>query len=356
MMQNGDIENIETENQSVQDELFEHYRFTVDLGQELVRIDKFLDGKIANVSRTKIQAAIELGNVLVNDRPVKSNYRVKPRELITILLGFPKIEFELIPENIPLNIVYEDGDLLVVNKSAGMVVHPAIGHYTGTLVNALAYHLAGNEMFSENDVRSGLVHRIDKDTSGLLVVGKNERALSGLGKQFFEHTASRTYHALVWGDISDNEGTIIGNVGRHPANRKIMTVFQDDSVGKHAVTHYRVLKRFAYCTYIECKLETGRTHQIRVHFSSLGHPLFNDAEYGGNKILKGSLFSKYKQFVENCFQVCPRQALHAKTLGFVHPITKTKLMFDSEVPDDMSELLRKWENYITGRIPDDKLQ
>lgn len=349
MLQQDYINNAETENQSAQEDLFEHFRFVVDAGQAVLRIDKFLGGKIANVSRTRIQAAIEAGNVFVNSKTVKSNYKIKPGEVITILLSFPKIEFELIPENIPLQIVYEDNDLLVVNKPAGMVVHPAVGHFTGTLVNALAFHLQGNELFSENDIRSGLVHRIDKDTSGLLVVGKNEKTLNGLGKQFFEHTASRTYHALVWGNLPDDEGTITGNVGRHPSNRKVMTVFHDASVGKHAVTHYRVLQRYTYCTYIECRLETGRTHQIRVHFSNMGFPLFNDSEYGGNSIVKGALFSKYKQFVENCFQICPRQALHAKTLGFVHPVTKKKLMFDSEIPTDMAALLQKWDAYISGR-------
>ncbi|HOY38466.1 MAG: RluA family pseudouridine synthase [Bacteroidales bacterium] len=328
-----------------QEELFEHYRFIVDNGQSPVRIDKYLASKIANVSRNKIQAASDAGNIRVNDTPIKSNYKVKPADVITILLSFPKIEFELIAEDIPIEVVYEDNDVLVVNKRAGMVVHPSLGHYQGTLVNALAFHLQGNELFSENNMRSGLVHRIDKDTSGLLVIGKNERALNHLGKQFFEHTARRTYHALVWGNTAEEKGTITGHIGRHLKDRKIMDVFEDGSYGKHAVTHYQVLDRFGYVTYIECKLETGRTHQIRAHFSHIGHPLFNDSDYGGNQILKGPIFNKYKQFVSNCFEICPRQALHAKTLGFIHPVTKKEMMFDSLIPKDMQACIDKWRSY-----------
>ncbi len=345
----GNQYNNDPENFDNQEELFEHYRYVVDPGQSLLRIDKYLAAKIANVSRTKIQAASDAGNILVNENPVKPNYRVKPGDIISILLNFPKIEFELIPQNIPLSIVYEDGELLVVNKAAGMVVHPGVGNYEGTLVNALAFYLRENELFSENNMRAGLVHRIDKDTSGLLVVGKTEKALGFLGKQFYNHTTARTYHALVWGDLTQDYGTITGHIGRNPKNRKIMSVFEDGSSGKHAITHYRVLRRFGYVSLVECKLETGRTHQIRAHFSHIGHPLFNDADYGGNKILKGSGFSKYKQFVENCFQICPRQALHAKTLGFVHPVSKKEMLFDTEIPNDMQQCIDKWESYISGR-------
>lgn len=345
----GNQYNNDPENFDNQEELFEHYRYVVDPGQSLLRIDKYLAAKIANVSRTKIQAASDAGNILVNENPVKPNYRVKPGDIISILLNFPKIEFELIPQYIPLSIVYEDGELLVVNKAAGMVVHPGVGNYEGTLVNALAYYLRENELFSENNMRAGLVHRIDKDTSGLLVVGKTEKALGFLGKQFYNHTTARTYHALVWGDLTQDYGTITGHIGRNPKNRKIMSVFEDGSSGKHAITHYRVLRRFGYVSLVECKLETGRTHQIRAHFSHIGHPLFNDADYGGNKILKGSGFSKYKQFVENCFQICPRQALHAKTLGFVHPVSKKEMLFDTEIPNDIQQCIDKWESYISGR-------
>ncbi|NLA23477.1 MAG: RluA family pseudouridine synthase [Bacteroidales bacterium] len=343
------LENLETDNQFSQDELFEHFRFVVDPGQSLLRIDKFLNTKIANISRTKIQAAIQAGNVLVNENKIKSNYKVKPNDIISVLLSFPKLEFELIAEDIPLEIVFEDKDLLVVNKEAGMVVHPAPGHSRGTLVNALAYYLQDNDLFSENNIRPGLVHRIDKNTSGLLVIGKNELTLSGLGKQFYEQSTKRLYHALVWGNLPNDEGTITGNIGRNLSNRKIMAVFNDENIGKPAVTHYKVLKRFNYCTYVECRLETGRTHQIRVHFSNLGYPLFNDAEYGGDKILKGPIFNKYKQFVENCFKICPRQALHAKVLGFKHPTTKEKIVLESDLPNDFAQLIDKWESYYENK-------
>jgi len=330
-----------------QDELFEHYKIVADKGQQLLRVDKFLLNRIDNTSRTKIQNAAESGSIVVNGRAVKSNYRVKPFDEISIVLPYPPREIELLPENIPIDIVYEDDDLAIINKSAGMVVHPGYGNYTGTLVNALMYHfneLAPNK--SGEILRPGLVHRLDKLTSGIMVIAKNEFALSDLSRQFFYRTIERRYHALVWGNVKDDEGTIIGNVGRSKKNRKLMDVYPEGSEdGKHAVTHYKVLKRFSYVTLVECKLETGRTHQIRVHFKHIGHPLFNDIEYGGDKVLKGTTFAKYKQFVENCFTLIPGQALHAKTLGFEHPVKKTNISFNSDLPQGFTELLEKWGNY-----------
>lgn len=330
-------------------ELFEHHRIEVDAGQALLRVDKFLMDRLPHASRTRIQAAAESGNVLVNGKAVKANYRVKPRDIITIVMAWPKREIEIIPENIPLHIVYEDNDLMVINKPAGMVVHPAFGHFSGTLVNALAWHLKGNPLFAQNELRPGLVHRIDKDTSGLLVIAKTEQAKTHLALQFFNKTSSRKYVAVCWGNLEEESGTITGHIGRHPVNRKTMSVYPDGSHGKHAVTHYNVLERLGYVNVVECVLETGRTHQIRAHFKYIKHPLFNDKEYGGNDILKGTTFVKYKQFVNNCFAICPRQALHAKTLGFEHPTTGERLSFDSELPTDMQQLIEKWRTYTSGR-------
>lgn len=332
-----------------QQELFEHYRFTVDPGQSLLRIDKYLFSRIENVSRTRIQDAANAGNILVNDDPVKPNYRIKPGDIIQIVLPHPPREIELIPQDIPINILYEDNDVIVVNKEAGMVVHPAYGNYSGTLVNALMWHFRDLPLFSTGELRPGLVHRIDKNTSGILVIAKNELALNRLSKQFYDRTTDRKYIALVWGVPNPPEGTITGHVGRNIRDRKIMQVFPDGSQGKPAITHYRVLEDFSYVSVVECKLETGRTHQIRVHFSHIKHPLFNDEEYGGDKILKGTTFSKYQQFVRNCFDILPRQALHAKSLAFDHPVSGKRLFFDSELPDDMRQAIDKWRLYISGR-------
>lgn len=332
-----------------QQELFEHHRFIVDPGQSLIRIDKYLFARMENISRTRIQNAANAGNILVNNNPVKPNYRVKPDEIVQIVLPSPPREIELIPENIPVNIVYEDDDVIVVNKEPGMVVHPAYGNYSGTLVNALMWHFRDLPLFSPGELRPGLVHRIDKNTSGILVIAKNELALNRLSRQFYERTTDRKYIALVWGTPDPREGTITGNVGRNIRNRKIMQVFPDGSQGKPAITHYKIIEEFGYTSLIECKLETGRTHQIRVHFSSIRHPLFNDDEYGGDRILKGTTFSKYQQFVKNCFKILPRQALHAKSLAFDHPVTGKRMSFDSELPEDMQQVIDKWRKYISGR-------
>ncbi|MFO7616693.1 MAG: RluA family pseudouridine synthase [Bacteroidales bacterium] len=332
-----------------QSELFEHFRFVADPGQSLLRIDKFLLHRLQDTSRTKIKAAADAGCILVNDKQVKANYKIKPGDVVLILLSYPRKEFSLVPEDIPLEVIYEDDSLLVVNKKAGMVVHPAHGNYTGTLVHALAWRYRDLDMFSQEDSRAGLVHRIDKDTSGLLVAAKSEKAKSHLGRQFLEKTSHRLYQALVWGLPKEPAGTIEGHIGRNPKNRQTMHVFPDGSQGKHAVTHYRVLEDLGYISLIECRLETGRTHQIRAHMKYIGHPLFNDADYGGNEILKGTTFSKYKQFVENCFRILPRQALHAKELGFHHPETGQWMFFDSNLPDDMAEAIAKWRKYLSGR-------
>ena len=332
-----------------QSELFEHFRFSADPGQGHLRIDKFLTHKLQDTSRTKIKEAADAGCILVNGQPVKANYKVKPDDQIVIMLSFPRREFEITPENIPLNIVYEDDALLVVNKPAGMVVHPAHGNYSGTLVHALMWHLKELEMFNQQDSRAGLVHRIDKDTSGLLLVAKTERARSILGKQFYNKTTYRKYHALVWGVPEPPQGTIEGHIGRDQKYRKNMQVFPDGSYGKSAITHYRLLEDLSYISLIECQLETGRTHQIRIHMKYAGHPIFNDARYGGDEILKGTTFTKYKQFVQNCFKLLPRQALHAKELGFHHPETGKWMQFDSELPEDMQAVIRKWRNYLLGR-------
>lgn len=330
-------------------ELFEHYRFVVDAGQSMLRIDKYLSKRIENVSRTRVQAAAQAGNILVNNSPVKPNYRVKPLDVIQILLPNPPREIELIPQDIPVNVVYEDDDLIVVDKPAGMVVHPAYGNYSGTLMNALMYHFRDLPLFRTGELRPGLVHRIDKNTSGLLVVAKNEYAHNRLARQFFKRTTGRLYTALVWGTPDPAEGTITGHVGRNIRDRKIMQVFPDGSQGKHAVTHYRIIEPLGYVSLIECRLETGRTHQIRVHMAWNGHPLFNDEEYGGHRILKGTTFTKYQQFVRNCFELLPRQALHARTLAFDHPVTGKRLSFESPVPQDMVTVIEKWRNYIAGR-------
>jgi 23S rRNA pseudouridine1911/1915/1917 synthase len=332
-----------------QQELFEHHRFSVDPGQSMIRIDKFLFARMENTSRTRIQNAAVAGNILVNNASVKPSYRVKPNDIIQIVLPNPPREIELIPENIPIDIIYEDDDVIVVNKAPGMVVHPAYGNYTGTLVNALMWHFKDLPLFSSGELRPGLVHRIDKDTSGILVIAKNELALNKLSKQFYDRTTDRKYIALAWGIPDPKEGTITGHVGRNLRNRKIMQVFPDGSHGKPAVTHYKIIEDLGYISVVECKLDTGRTHQIRVHFSSIRHPLFNDDEYGGNKVLKGTTFSKYHQFVENCFKILPRQALHAKSLAFDHPATGKRLSFDSELPEDIKQVIEKWRRYISGR-------
>ncbi|OUR94300.1 RNA pseudouridine synthase [Flavobacteriales bacterium 34_180_T64] len=327
------------------DDLYEHHSFVADKGQTPLRIDKYLMNRIENATRNKIQTAAKEGSIYVNDVQVKQNYKVKPLDKIRVLFEHPPYEYLLTPENIPLDIVYEDDELLVVNKPAGMVVHPGHGNYSGTLINALVYHFENLPINSSE--RPGLVHRIDKDTSGLLVVAKTEQAMTHLSKQFFNKTSEREYVAIVWGNMDEDEGTIEGNIGRHPKNRLQNTVFVDDDEGKGkpAVTHFKVLERLGYVTLVRCKLETGRTHQIRVHMKYIGHTLFNDARYGGERILKGTTFTKYKQFVDNCFKVLPRQALHAKTLGFKHPKTGEQLSFSSEIPDDMQECIEKWRHY-----------
>ncbi len=336
----------------IEDELYEHFRFEVTKGQQLLRIDKFLMLLIPNATRSKIQKAADNGDIYVNDVPVKSNYKVKPMDVIRILLTHPPFENRVDPENIPLDIVYEDDALLLINKPAGLVVHPGHGNYTGTLVNALAYHFENLPLNSSE--RPGLVHRIDKDTTGLLVIAKTEQALTHLALQFEKKTSEREYVAMVWGNVKEDEGTIEGNITRHVKDRMQMQVSQDPEVGKPAITHYKVLERFGYVTLVSCILETGRTHQIRVHMKYLGHPLFNDARYGGDLILKGTTFTKYKQFIDNCFKIMPRQALHAKTLGFVHPVTKEMMRFNTELPQDMTDLIEKWRGYSKLNMVDDE--
>ena len=330
-------------------ELYEHFRVVVDKGQSQVRVDKYLFERLVNSSRNRIQKAGDAGFIMANGKPVKSSYKVKPCDVLTVMMDRPRYDNDIIPEDIPLDIVYEDNDLMVVNKPAGLVVHPGCGNYHGTLVNAIAWHLKDNPKYDPNDPQVGLVHRIDKDTSGLLVVAKTPDAKTHLGLQFYNKTTKRKYNALVWGVVENNEGTIEGNIGRNPKDRMQMAVLSDPAQGKHAVTHYRVLERLGYVTLVECVLETGRTHQIRVHMKHIGHTLFNDERYGGNEILKGTHFSKYKQFVNNCFETCPRQALHAMTLGFVHPRTGEEMFFTSPLPEDMTNLIDKWRNYISNR-------
>jgi 23S rRNA pseudouridine1911/1915/1917 synthase len=338
-----DTEFLEQEEQ----DLFEHLRVVVDKGQSLLRIDKFLMHRVENASRNRIQNAIELGNVLVNDKPIKSSYRVKPLDVISVVLPHPPRDTEVYPEDLPINVVYEDDDVLVVDKAAGMVVHPGYNNYTGTLVNALVYHFQQLPTLPGNDGRPGLVHRIDKDTSGLLLISKNERSMNWLAKQFFDHTITRKYIALAWGDL-EQDGTVTGYIGRSINDRRVMSIYDDPEKGKWSVTHYKVLERMGYVTLIECQLETGRTHQIRAHMKHIGHPLFSDATYGGDKILKGTVFSKYKQFVENCFELMPRQALHAQTLGFLHPTLKKQIAFESPLPPDFESVLQKWRKYTAA--------
>ena len=328
-------------------ELYEHFRVVVDKGQSQVRVDKYLFERLVNSSRNRIQKAADAGLIMANGKPVKSSYKVKPCDVLTVMMDRPRYDNDIIPEDIPLDIVYEDNDLMVVNKPAGLVVHPGCGNYHGTLVNAIAWHLKDNPKYDPNDPQVGLVHRIDKDTSGLLVVAKTPDAKTHLGLQFYNKTTKRKYNALVWGVVENNEGTIEGNIGRNPKDRMQMAVLSDPAQGKHAVTHYRVLERLGYVTLVECVLETGRTHQIRVHMKHIGHTLFNDERYGGNEILKGTHFSKYKQFVNNCFETCPRQALHAMTLGFVHPRTGEEMFFTSPLPEDMTNLIDKWRQRRT---------
>lgn len=330
-------------------ELHEHFRVVVDKGQTQIRVDKFLSDRMVNASRNRIQKAAEAGCVLANGSPVKSNYKVKPEDVITLMMNRPRYDNDIIPEDIPLDIVYEDESLMVINKPAGLVVHPGHGNYHGTLVNAIAWHLRDNPDYDANDPQVGLVHRIDKNTSGLLVVAKTPDAKTNLGIQFLKRTTRRKYQALVWGVVEEGEGTIEGNLARHPKNRLQMAVFDDPEIGKHAITHYRVLERIGYVTLVECVLETGRTHQIRVHMKHIGHTLFNDERYGGNEVLKGTHFSKYKQFVNNCFGICPRQALHAMTLGFTHPVTGKEMDFTTPIPQDMLQLIDKWRGYISNR-------
>lgn len=339
-----DIDELEGEPQ-----LYEHFRFVVDSGQEPLRIDKYMLEKLQHSSRNRIQRAADAGFVHVNDRPVKRNYRVRPGDVVTLMLDRPRHDTSIEAEDIPLDVVYEDSQLMVVNKPAGLVVHPGVGNFTGTLVNALAWHLRDVEGYDPNDPEVGLVHRIDKDTSGLLVVAKTPDAKTKLGLQFFNKTTHRSYNALVWGNVKDDEGRIEGNIGRDPKDRLRMAVFAPDSgIGKPAVTHYRVIERFGYVTLIECILETGRTHQIRAHMRSIGHPLFADERYGGMEILRGERSASYRAFVQNCFSLCPRQALHAHTLGFVHPTTGKQMDFTSEWPEDMRQLIEKWRTFIAG--------
>lgn len=339
---------LNNDNEELEDELFEHYKFISPKGQSIVRVDKFLLQLIENTTRNKIQQAAERGNIFANGIAVKSNYKVKPFDEIKVMLAHPPFENRIDPEDIPLDIVYEDDDLLLINKPVGLVVHPGHGNYTGTLVNALAFHFDNLPMNSSN--RPGLVHRIDKDTSGLLVIAKNDNAMAHLAKQFEEKTTEREYIAIVWGNVKEDKGTIEGNLARHAKDRMQMAVYDDPTIGKPAVTHYKVLERLGYVTVVSCILETGRTHQIRAHMKHIGHPLFSDARYGGDLILKGTTFSKYKQFVENCFKILPRQALHAKTLGFEHPVTKEYMRFDTELPQDMVECIEKWRNYSKSHL------
>lgn len=345
-----DFEVIENEQLSDEDELFEHFSYEVDKGQAITRIDKFLCNRMESISRSRIQTAADAGTIYVNDKKVKSNYKVKPLDKVSVILPYPPRNIEMIAEDIPINIVYEDSDLMIINKDAGMVVHPGHGNYTGTLMNALTFYLKNTPLFQEGNMRAGLVHRIDKNTSGLLVIAKNEHSHTHLAKQFFNHTIQRKYHALVWGNFEEENGTVIGNIARSLKNRMKMEVFEPDSgIGKHAITHYRVLERLGYVTLIECQLETGRTHQIRVHMEKLRHPMFNDERYGGDDILRGTTFTKYKQFVRNCFEVMPRHGLHAKSLGFIHPTSGKEMFFESDIATDMQQCIDKWRGYVATR-------
>jgi len=345
-IQNNIIEELADDEQQ---QLYEHFRLVADAGQVPVRVDKFMVDKLQHSSRNRIQKAADAGFVHVNDRAVKSNYKVRPGDIVTLMLHRPRHDTSILPENIPLDVVYEDDQLMVVNKPAGLVVHPGVGNFTGTLVNALAYYLRDLPSFDPNDPEVGLVHRIDKDTSGLLVISKTPEAKTSLGAQFFNKTTHRSYEALVWGHFVEDEGRIEGNITRDPKDRLRMTVTDPESgLGKPAVTHYKVIERFGYVTLLECILETGRTHQIRAHMRHIGHPLFGDERYGGMEILRGERSSTYKAFIQNCLDICPRQALHARTLGFVHPVTKRQMDFTSELPDDLESLIKKWRGYVNG--------
>jgi 23S rRNA pseudouridine1911/1915/1917 synthase len=326
-----------------QEELFEHHRIVAEAGQTPLRVDKFLVNLLKNTTRNKIQQAAAAGNIRVNEKKAKSNQKIKPGDLVQVVLAYPPRDTHLVAQDIPVEVMYQDQDVIVIQKEPGMVVHPGFGNYDGTLVNALLYKFQNLPGLDQQ--RPGLVHRLDRDTSGIMVVAGNEKAMAHLANQFFERTTQRTYHALVWGNVEEESGTITGNIGRSPKNRKVFKVYEDGDFGKHAVTHYKVIERLGYVTLVECKLETGRTHQIMVHMKYIGHTLFNDKEYGGDKILKGTTFTKYRQFVENCFRSCPRQALHAKTLGFIHPTTEEALSFNSELPEDLQVLVEKWRNY-----------
>ncbi len=341
----------DSEDESIQGdgEMYEHFRFVADKGQQLLRVDKFLVSRLEKSSRNRVQQAADAGCVLVNGKPVKSNYRVKPLDIVSVVMDRPRYELEIFPEDIPLDIVYEDSELLVVNKPAGLVVHPGHGNYSGTLVNALAWHFRDNPDYDVNDPRMGLVHRIDKDTSGLLVVAKTPDAKTHLGKQFFNKTTRREYVAVVWGVPQPADGRIEGNIGRNPKDRMQMAVMEDPSMGKHAVTHYSLIENLGYASVVRCRLETGRTHQIRVHMRHIGHPLLNDARYGGGEVLRGERSASYMQFVRNCFELCPRQALHARTLGFVHPETGEEMFFESPVPADMTAMIEKWRTYCEAK-------
>ncbi len=344
-MLSEEMEEFDNAEESTEQELYEHHRIIVDKGQSLLRIDKFLMHRLQNASRTKIQAAADAGCIIVNEKAVKSSYKVKPGDIISIVLPHPPKDTEIIPEDIPLQILYEDDDLLIVNKRAGMVVHPGYNNVSGTLVNALAWHFKDLPFAKENNIRPGLVHRIDKNTSGLLVVAKNEFAMTHLAKQFYYHTIKRSYMALAWGDFESDEGTVTGYIGRSTKDRRVFTLYDTEEKGKWSVTHFKVLERLSNVTLIECRLETGRTHQIRVHMKSIGHPLFADETYGGDYAVKGTTFTKYKQFVENCFTLCPRQALHARSLGFIHPKTGKEVFFEAPLPDDMASMIEKWRSY-----------
>lgn len=348
LTENDDVlsenENFDSDNQ--EGGMFEHFRFVADKGQSMLRVDKYITNHMEKTSRHRVQLALEAGYVRVNDKVVKANYKVKPHDVITIVMPYERRGVEILPENIPLEIAYEDNDLMVINKPAGLVVHPGHGNFSGTLLNALAYYLKIKQDPNHPDDRLGiLVHRIDKNTSGLLVIAKNSEAQLELAKQFFDHTIERKYIAIVWGNVKANSGTITGHIGRDPNDRLRFKVFPDGENGKHAVTHYKVLERFGYVTLVECQLETGRTHQIRVHMNYIGHPLFNDDRYGGDRILKGALYTKYKQFIDNCFELLPRHALHAKTLGFTHPITGKHVFLENQIPSDMAALIEKWRKY-----------
>ncbi|HTE23467.1 RluA family pseudouridine synthase [Flavitalea sp.] len=348
---NTEIEHDDAVDDSPEELLYERMNLIVDRGQEPMRIDKFLVARIEGATRNKVQQSIENGMVLIDGKPISPNYKIKPGQEIIVYSNKEVRGEEIIPEKMPLNIVFEDADILIINKPVGLVVHPASGNPSGTLINGIAYYLLqqNSALSEENLPRFGMVHRIDKNTSGLMVLGKTEKAVASLSKQFFDHTVHRQYRALVWGDVEQDSGTVVAHIGRHKRFRKIFDAYPDGEVGKDATTHYKVLERFGYVTLIQCELETGRTHQIRVHMQHIRHPLFNDELYGGDRIVKGTVFNKYKQFVDNCFAICPRHALHAKTLGFIHPTTRENVVFNSELPEDMTKLIEKWRGYTKAK-------